>query len=236
MTQATLDYVTLPNDGSNTGAKTPTMAKVIGVNTLEYPLVIQAREQTVKGVYRASMTAQSVAAAAQNATATGFLWITVPAATTTRAVRLRKADIILQHSAITATAMATLPRIGIARFTFTGTASGATLAGAKIDPDAANPSVDMRTAVTGLTVTLNTDPGSLLQSVIVPPYLVLGAPTANIGLMATDVQSLVSIDAEEDEWPIIKAGQGLVIYQLDAGTASDSRRFGVNLLWDEIEL
>lgn len=236
MTQATLDYVTLPNDGSNTGAKTPTMAKVIGVNTLEYPLVILAREQTVRGVYRAAMTLQSVQAAAQNATASGFLWISCPSAVTTRAMRLRKATITFQHSAATA-AMNTIPRIGLARYTFTGTASGATLAGAKCDPDAANPSIDLRTAVTGMTVTLNTDPGSLLSAVIAPPTMLLTAlPATGLFSLPNSEAELVSLMAEEDEWPIIKAGQGLCIYQLDAGSTTDLRRFCVSLLWDEIEL
>jgi len=54
--------------------------------------------------------------------------------------------------------------------------------------------------------------------------------------MPSDVQELVSIDSEEDEWPIIKAGQGLVIYQGDAATTADTRRFVISLLWDEIEL
>ncbi len=33
-------------------------------------------------------------------------------------------------------------------------------------------------------------------------------------------QSLVDIAANEDEWPMIKGGQGIVLYQLDAGTAT----------------
>lgn len=232
MTRATPDYVTLPSDAANTGAKTPTMIKTQGANQVETPLVIPDRYETVRGVYRAGMAIQSVAAAAQNATSTGFLWITLPAANTSRAVRLRKCELSFQHSG--ATTMPTLPRIGLARFTFTGTASGATLAGAKVDPDADNPSVDMRTAVTGMTVTLNTDPGSLLSTVVVPAMHNVTA--AGLLFACTDVQQLVSLQADEDEWPIIKGGQGLVMYQLDAGTATDLRRFGVSMTWDEIEL
>lgn len=232
MTRSTPDFVTLPSDAANTGAKTPTMIKTQGANQVETPLFIKDRYETVKGVYRAAMAIQSVAAAAQNATSTGFLWITLPAANTTRAVRLRKLELLFQHSA--STTMPTLPRIGLARFTFTGTASGATLAGAKIDPDSDNPSVDMRTAVTGMTVSLNTDPGSLLDSVVVPAMHNVTA--AGLLFMPTNTQNLISTNSDEDEWPLIKGGQGLVMYQLDAGTAADTRRFGVGMTWDEIEL
>lgn len=232
MTRATPSIVTLPNDAANTGAKTPAVTKTQGADQVKVPMMIHDRYETVKGVYRAAMPIQSVQASAQNATSTGFLWITCPAALTTRAIRLRKLELSFQHSA--STTMPTLPRIGLARFTFTGTASGATLAGAKVDPDADNPSVDMRTAVTGMTVTLNTDPGSLLSTVVVPAMHNVTA--AGLLFACTDVQQLVNLQADEDEWPMIKAGQGLVLYQPDAGTTTDTRRFGVSMLWDEIEL
>lgn len=232
MTRATPDYVTLPSDAANTGAKTPTIIKAQGANQVEAPLVIPDRYETVKGVYRAGMAIQSVVASAHNATSTGFLWMSMPAAATTRGARLRKMELSFQHSA--STTMPTLPRIGLARYTFTGTASGATLAGAKVDPDAPNPSADFRTAVTGMTVTLNTDPGSLLSIVVVPAMHNVTA--AGLLFSSTDVQQLVSLQADEDEWPLILPGQGLCLYQLDNGTTTDTRRFGVSLTWDEIDL
>ena len=232
MTQATLNDIQLPSDGTNSGAKTPTMQKVIGVTAYDYPMMIPAREQLVRGVYRASMAVQSVAATAQNGTSTGFLWITVPISTTTRAIRIRKCTLGFNVSA--STTMPTVARIGIARFTFTGTASGATLAGAKCNPDDASPSIDMRTATTGLTITLNTDPGSLLSSVLVPALHNVTA--AGLLFMPTIDNELISVTAAEDEYITIKAGQGLVLYQPDAGTAADVRRFSVSLVWDEIEL
>jgi hypothetical protein len=236
MARSTPNKVILPSDAGNTGAKTATMDRTQGADTVSLPLVIQERKEVVKGVYRGALAVQSVQASAQNATSTGFLWITCPAAVTTRAIRLRRAKLSFAHSAVTA-AMPTIPRIGLARFTFTGTASGATFAGAKLDPDSANPSGDFRTAVTGMTVTLNTDPGSLLASVIAPPTLIQTAlPTTGLIVMPNIENDLISIEAQEDEWPLIKAGQGLCIYQLDAGTASDLRRFSLDILWDEIEL
>lgn len=232
MARATPDYTILPSDGSNTGDKSATILKAQGADTVALPRVVTDRYETVKVVYRASMALQSVQAAAQNATSTGFLWISCPAAVTTRAMRLRKMELQINHSA--STTMPSVPRIGLARYTFTGTASGATLAGAKIDPDSANPSIDLRTAVTGMTVTLNTDPGSLLNSVLVPPMHNVTA--AGLLFMPSVPQNIIDISADEDEWPMIKAGQGLCLYQLDAGTASDTRRFTASMVWDEIEI
>lgn len=236
MARSTPGKIILPSDGGNTGAKTPTMSRSQGADVVEMPVFIPERKEIVKGVYRTALPLQSVQASAQNGTTTGFLWMFCPAAVTNRAMRLRRAKLSFQHSAVSA-AMQTIPRIGLSRFTFTGALSGATVAGAKIDPDSPNPSIDMRTASTGGTVVLNTDPGSLLASVIVPPTLLLGTlPTSALIAIPNFEQDLISIAAEEDEWPMIKSGQGLVISQLDAATASDLRRFSLDILWDEIEI
>lgn len=232
MARSTPDNIQLPSDAGNTGAKSATLTRTQGSDTVHIPTMIPERKEVVKGVYRASMALQSVQASAQNGTSTGFLWMSCPVAVTDRAMRIRKLELMINFSA--STTMPTVPRIGIARYTFTGTASGATLAGAKIDPDSPNPTIDLRTAVTGMTVTLNTDPGSLLNSVLVPPMHNITA--AGLLFMPSVTQSLVSVTADEDEWPMIKGGQGIVLYQLDAGTATDMRRFTVNLLWDEIEI
>lgn len=232
MTRAALDSVRLPSDGSNTGKYTATRKRTVSGTEYHSAVVSVESRERVTGVYRAAMALQSVAASAQNATSTGFLWITLPAATTTRAVRIRQCELSVNHSA--STTMPTNPRIGLARFTFTGTASGATLAGAKIDPDYDQPTADLRTAVTGMTVTLNTDPGSLLSTVNVPAMHNVTA--AGLLFAPSILQYLVPVGALEDEWPLIKGGQGLVVYQLDNGTTTDTRRFTLNLLWDEIEL
>jgi hypothetical protein len=236
MPRSTPNKITLPSDGGNTGAKSATMDRTQGADTVTIPLMIPERREVVKGVYRTALPLQSVVAAAHNGTTTGFLWMFCPAAVTNRAMRLRRAKLAFQHSAVTA-AMPTIPRIGLSRFTYTGTLSGAQVAGAKIDPDSANPSIDMRTASTGGALTLNTDPGSLLASVIVPPTLLLGTlPTSALIAIPNSEQELISSNANEDEWPMIKAGQGLVISQLDAATAADLRRFSLDILWDEIEI
>lgn len=236
MTRASLDSVRLPLDGSNTGKYTATRKKTISGTEYHGAVVVPDRAERVTGVYRASMALQSVQASSQNGTSTAFAWITIPVANTTRAARLRKCQLIFNHSAISATAMTSLPRIGLARGTFVGTASGATFTGTKIDPDTDQPVLDFRTASTGLTITLNTDPGSLLSCALVPPYQVIATPTNYLAAIPCDVQNLIDISADEDEWPLIKGGQCLILYQLDNGTSTDTRRFAVNLLWDEIEL
>lgn len=89
MGRSTQDKIILPADAGNTGAKSATMTRTQGSDTVHIPTMITERKEVVKGVYRASMVLQSVQAAAQNATSTGFLWINCPAAQTTRAMRMK---------------------------------------------------------------------------------------------------------------------------------------------------
>lgn len=41
--------------------------------------------------------------------------------------------------------------------------------------------------------------------------------------------------ADEDEWLVLVPGEGFVIWQDTAGTTSDTRKFNIQLLWDEID-
>jgi hypothetical protein len=225
--------VTIPSDSGNTGKKIQTQSEVIGSDTVHAHFFIPRQKAKVLGVYRAASAAlQSVQAAAQNGTSTAFLWAHVPTAVSGKKVRLRQLRIEFQNVGVTS--MPTVPRIGVARFTFTGTASGATQAGAKLDASAPTPVLDQRTAVTGLTVTLDPSPGSLLSVTLVPAGLLAGT-AASFAPHPSSVQWLMDGAAEEDEYLVLSPGEGVVLYQLDAGTASDSRRFAYSLVWDEID-
>jgi hypothetical protein len=225
--------IVLPSDSGNAGKKVRTQTRVVGADTVHEHFFIEARKAQIVGIHRLASGVNSVQAAAQNGTTTAFAWLHVPTAVTGKAARIRQIKTEFNFSG--STAMPTNPRIGLARLTFTGTASGATLAGAKVDPDGAAPVLDIRTANTGLTVTLNTDPGSLLSTVFAPTSHTVGT-AASFTVSPTTDQWLLSSALEEDEWPIIKPGQGLVIYQPDAATATDLRRFTFNVLWDEVDI
>jgi len=226
-------FVQLPLDSGNTGKKTKTSSIVQGADTVHRHHFVGDRAANVLGVYSAGSGVQSVSATVQNGTATGFLWLHVPAAVTGKKVRIRKVCIKANVSAATPT-MPTLPRVGLTRFTFTGTASGATLAGTPMDATYPAHVLDIRTAVTGLTPTLTPSATSALAQTIIPPFIVAGT-SANVQQTNNNEDDLIQAQ-DEDDYIVLAPGQGIVLWQMDAGTTTDIRRFTVDLKWDEIDV
>lgn len=217
------DKIILPLDTGNTGKKVRTRTRVIGADTVHEHVFIQEFKALVLGTYRAGLAQQTVQASAQNGTSTGFIWIHVPTAISGKSARLRRIRVDTQHS--TALATPTAPRLTVVQFTFTGTASGAQVTA--IENDRLGPAaiLDLRTAVTGLTPTLV---GSIGVAGIV------GAVTA-VGAYAPGWIDVIDPASDEDSWPVIAPGEGYVIYQDVAGTASDTRKINISMLWDEID-
>lgn len=232
MSAPVADFVIIPNDTGNTGKRVQTQRESVNGQDVHAHFFIPRPKARVLGVYRAASALLSVQAAAQNGTSTGFLWAHVPIAVTGKAVRLRQMRVEFNNVGVTS--MPTTPRIGIARFAFTGTPTGATSAGARMATAHPVPVLDMRTAVTGLTVTLDPTPGSLLSVTQVPAGLLAGT-AASFTPHPSIVQWLLDGTAAEDEFLTLEPGEGMVLYQLDAGTASDSRRFSYSMLWDEVD-
>ncbi len=224
--------VRIPDDSGNTGPRVQTQRETIGGEEVHAHFFIKRAQAKVLGVYRLSTALQSVQASAHNGTSTAFAWLHVPTAISGKSVRIRQAR--AEFNNIGVTSMPTVPRVSLARFTFTGTASGATIAGAKLSAAFPTPVLDTRSAVTGLTVTLDPTPGSLLASVLTPAGLLAGTATS-FAPHPSIVQWLLDGSQTEDEYIVLAPGEGVVLYQPDAGTASDSRRFIANFLWDEID-
>ena len=223
------DKVILPLDTGNTGKKVRTQTKVIGPDTVHEHFFIQERKAMVLGVYGASSAVLSTAAAAMNGTSTGHIWLHVPVAVSGKKVRIRR--LLVRHGLSAATPTCpTTPRVAASLFTFTGTASGAAITPGKYDSTYPTQVLDLRTAVTGLTVTM----GAIIGHSLTPVFLLSGT-VADImqGVAAPD--PVISIGADEDEWPVLSAGQGICIWQADAGTTSYIRRLTVDVVWDEID-
>jgi hypothetical protein len=212
-------FVQLGTEGS--GKKMRTRSRTVGADSVhEHGFnVFSTREKL--GVYYFGSALLSVQATGQDATTTGFLWLQNPVGSTTL-VALREISLLFSNSA--ATADASSPRILASRFTFTGTASGAAVTAAlRKTTDAANVGI-LRTAVTGMTVTLGAT---------VMPFLVPAVMTA-VGSMPSSPQRwpLVS-DPFEDGDVILAAAEGVVLYQPDAGSTTDTRRFTAMLRTEE---
>lgn len=215
--------VALPDDSGNAGKKIRTQTKVVSAVTVHEHFFVQSRQAVLLGVYSSvPVTPAVIQASAQNGTTTGFLWGHVPSAITNKKARLRKVLITTMHGSALATP--TAPRILLARMTFTGTASGASIVAAKIDSLYPAAVLDLRTAVTGLTPSII---GFLGHAGVA------GALTA-VGAYAPYTASLID-SSVEDEWPMFAPGEGFIIYQDVAGTVSDTRALNFSLVWDEID-
>lgn len=223
-------FVQLPLDTGNTGKKMRTQSRVVGADTVHEHFFVQASEKAQLGVYSAALALQSVQASAQNGTATGFLWAHVPVAITNKKSRIRSVGAnFLTTSAV---ATPTAPRIVLALFTFTGTASGAAVTPGKLDSNFPASILDLRTAVTGLTVSV----GAVLSAVL-PMQLIQSTAVAVTAFPPTEMilWPLTGGQTPEDDMIVLAPGQGGLVYQPDAGTASDPRRFSLDLSWDDID-
>lgn len=126
----------------------------------------------------------------------------------------------LGFSPTAATAFVSSPRITVERVTFTGTASGASITLAQRSSADAAATCSVRTASTGLSLTA----GAILFSALCPSIMTAVGPW-----MIEQDWHPKSID----DYILLKAGEGIVIRQPDAGTTADTRTLTVDLAWGE---
>lgn len=217
-----LTDIRLPDDSGNTGKRVQTQSESIGGNTVHAHYYIQRSRRKLLGLHRFVTALNSVQASATNGTTTGFWWLHVPVGSS---INLRLRRLYTEFSMITELDHLTVPRIALAKFTFTGTASGATITPMLSKTGMTAPVGSLRTASTGLTVTL----GALGWNAIVPSYTLTTS-----GLAWSWSRSEFEPD-DEESFMDIAPGEGLVLYQPDAGTATDGRRFTCAGLWDEYD-
>lgn len=223
MTAPAAGYVLLPTDTSNTGKKIQTQSETIGSDIVHAHYFIARSRRKVLARYHFAMALQSVQASAQDGTSTGFFWLHNPIGSSVHG-RLKRLQVVFSMTG--EADMLSVPRIALARITFTGTASGAMVTPGKAQSALATNATDMRTAVTGLTVTV----GGLVWAAVVPT---LGVTTSGISWNAGPVCTFEP--NEEEDYLHYDAGEGFLLYQPDAGTASDTRRFSVTGTWDEYD-
>lgn len=221
MAAPTPGFIKLADDTANAGKQPRIQTRVVGGQNVVEHFFIPVSLRS-KRVFHYSTPAQSVLAAAQDGVATGFFWLQNPAASAWDAA-IRK---IALHFGTTNVLTSTMPRLILVKFTFTGTPSGATLTPARRKAADA-PNTDVRTAVTGMTVTL----GATIASFLVPQM------HAASQVFHPPVQAWPDggHDPFEDDDIILAPGEGAVLYQPDAGTTSDPRDFVVNMRVEEVE-
>jgi hypothetical protein len=216
----------LPDDSGNTGKKIRTQTRVIGADTVHEHFYVPVSICRIMGIYHANIPLYTVANSAQNGTSAAIGWLQVPAAATVNA-RVRMMSVSHTNAVATAIDHATAPRIAFQRATFTGTPSGAVITSAKRATTDNAAQCDIRTASTGLTI-------SLVANALVWASLCPGVDITTSGVynsfLREEWRPMV-----EDEFIDLAPGEALAIYQIDAGTASDQRRALVNICWDEYD-
>lgn len=169
------------------------------------------------GVYYASLGSFTIALGA-DASGVGRFYILNPIGSGTVAA-IRK--IYYSMSTTTALAVATSPIITVERITFTGAASGAAITPVKRDSADAAQAVTIRTINTGIvTATVGA-----LHGFQVPAALA----TTSVALPEQAFPS----GTDEDEWIILRAGEGVIIRQSTAGTNLDTRSCSFDITWEE---
>jgi len=215
-------HVKLPNDTGNAGFKqVRTQTRVVGAETVHEHFYVPVSLRAKK-VFHYSPDLLAVSVAAQDGVASGFFWLQNPAASLVDLV-VRK---VVLRFGTTNVLTSTEPRIVLAKFTFTTAPSGATTPPTPRKTGDVN-AADMRMVNTGFgTITV----GTRIATFLVPQMHAAGQffgpppqkwPEDN--------------DPFEDDDVILAPGQGAVLYQPDAGTASDPRDFTIDLRAEEAE-
>jgi hypothetical protein len=218
-------FVQLPLDTGNTGKKVRTQSRVVGADTVHEHFFIPISKDSKTGFYRAHSGIITIPTAAHNGTTTGHLWLQNPVGNTIkgRLSRLRETVQVIA-GAIDLTA----PRQLFSLFTFTGTASGATITPAKRDSTDAAATLTLRSASTGMTVTL----GATIRHTGIPGVVATLA-SATIQVMLPP-SIFPAWDPEEEECMVMRAGEGIVEWSADASTTANRRLFS-DWAWEEYE-
>lgn len=217
--------IILPDDAGNLGKKIRTQTKVIAGEVVHEYFFAPDRAAKVLSIYRLALVQATIVASAQNGTTAGFLFGHMPAAVSGKAMRLRRLAMSTQHSTVLATP--TAPRLLARRFT-----SAAALSGALVAPDINN---SLLHAVPACLFSLvNTGVTVVHVGIGFGAGAVAGALTA-VGAYEPCMKDIIDPAADEDDWPVYHPGQGFVLYQDTAGTASDTRKVNIQLLADEID-
>lgn len=225
MTAPVAATIILPDDSGNAGKKLSTQTRVIGGSTVHEHFMVPNVGYTLASKFFFSSAQQSIVASAHDGTTTGFYWFQLPSSATVTAV-IR--SIVADANAASALATPTAPVVSFTKFTFTGTASGASSAALPWKTGATSAQMVVRTAVTGMTPSLVGPVG--LFSIPSAETAVGAFAVAKIVLPKNPLAFIRGVDLE------VGPGEGLAVWQSVAGTTSDTRKFTFSIEWDEVDL
>ncbi len=176
--------------------------------------------ETFYGCYNCHSGNLTVQASAHAVNTGGFFWI-VNKPGSGKKIRLERIRVATQITS--ALSVSTVPRLAISLMTFTGTPSGTPGTASKFDSTYPAPSLEIRTSISGLTCTY----GQVLWAAL--PVMAQGSPS-----WATSPPSEAFwIPREESYEVVVCEGEGIVFWQPDAGTNSDTRKVISEIMWEE---
>jgi hypothetical protein len=218
MTAPVAAYAQLPTDAGNTGKKVRTQTRTVGADSVHEHFFIPSSTREKLGRYIVHGGVNVISATAHTFGTSGFLWICNPVGNTAKMAICEIETTAQLGSALVAV---TSPRLLWSIFTFIGTASGASLTPGKFDSTYAAATASIRTAVTGMTTTKVADTICTLPT----------ASATAVGYAPATIDE--SVFNNEEQQIILRAGEGICLWQADAGTAADTRRTVTTVVWEE---
>lgn len=215
-------FIQLPTDTGNTGKKIRVQSRVVGADTVHEHFFIPISARQTTGVYWASIFG-TPPTAVENGTTTGRWWLLNPASATVK-LALRRFNSIMNFAALAVDLVPGQFRMSL--FTFTGTPSGASITPGKGESTHAAAQGSLRTASTGMTVTL-------VATVFEEQGPILPLATGS-GVVCGPYVGNERNPGDEKAEIVLRPGEGIVKWSALALTTAN-RRMTDNIGWEEFE-
>lgn len=214
--------IILPLDTGNTGKNIRTQTRVVGSDTVHEHFFVPITKRSVLGKYKASSGTLTVPAAVHNGGTTGFLWLMNPVGSSVK-IAINRISWNIQFIALAVDLLGGELRFSLN--TFTGTGSAGLLTPAKRDSVDAAAVGNLRTASTGMTVTV----GAAIYSTQYPTMDLVTGGAGHWNPFFAQWEP----DTEEEQL-ILRPGEGISIWHAIAVTTANRRLF-TNIAWEEFE-
>lgn len=224
-------WIATPSEAGNLGKRQRIITRHDPYNDIPSDqVVILTTARKLQGMYHLGGAAvAALVETAHNGTSTGFWWFQNPLASTVNA-RIRRME--FSWTCTTELDLLGVPRVIVQRFTWSsGVASGAAIVPCKGKTTHDTNVANWRTAPTGMSGIALVS-GAIAYQVIPPTLGVTGA----VGMFwGRSPWVHEYFPTTEDGFLDIAPGEGLVVFQVDTGVASDGRTLSFNPRWDEYD-
>jgi len=222
MTAPVASYVQLPTDTSNSGKKNRTQTKVVGSDTVHEHFVVPAQNYTRTGRYVYQSTGDTISSSS------GKQYAVISMATNATAVASIKSIDVMWGTASTVNVACRGTMITFLKSTFNNAMTDATTR--------AIASYQTTQAAANLSVRSSSSGASLGTQIPVTAFYV-PAQMTTVSVYG-GFQNILNSPEQYHRASCLELnpGEALVVFQQDAGVASDVRTVGVRIVWDELDV